>query len=1191
MFASITRSRARRRGVVLVVILGMLGLLALIGVTFATFSNQSQINARNFAAAQSFPDAAEMMDYALSQLLVDTANPQSVIRGHSLVRDMYGNDAGNNGALLNGFPDGSGAILFQTGQLAPSYVSTGQYTGLIKCVTNIPNNAPAFYGYDFRRWVIRTGPTTGGNPNLGTFTYYGGRTFEILADDANDSSGYRAFYVYGGDDGQPMPPTTPKRAGSTPSIAGYTPAGRAGTWQSTLPTLQFVASNQFPLFLDGRFMRAFNGPGLAGMGYDGVNPPGPHNNPNIPTSQPIPLYANFRYNGNVLSNVLNASNPNYTPTYGPGYGDPNQICGMDEDYDAADLENWFLAVQSADGQVVLPSFHRPGILTKNDWSLQWSSNDTNAIQLQSTRAMSKILRPRRADGHSPISFPDLLPDATTGKITYDVDNDGDGTTDAVWLDLGYPPKRNAEGQLFKPMFAFTIIGLNGKLPLNTAGNLQSRTSTGAGASVFQEFDHTEHYGNSPSEIDLRYALQNAYDPAPGHFYSQKDNAGIATPGTYNQNTGVYTEGTLADGTTPGGIPVAETQLRNILTGTRPFATPGSNNVPLNGDANWVVVDGQLWFLPNNVADVADVPTNGTVYRQTPPVAGRWGEEDAVPQQLVNPNPGYIFNNSVRAGHSIASGGFDARDDDFRTFDMWPSATTGEQADFYDLQGGLGLPVERMRRFVTPVDLSGDGRVVTFNGAAQRGVPRALGADVFGRVSFFRYFRPPGLPLATVNSAYNVPASIGQLPVYPGGPNLDTNNPYHGYASNMNPAKLVGIQNTLLGAAMPSDVDANGQQVPVYGGGVASPTSPQLPTYTGTVNSDLTFISPGLNDADEMNLYVPSRLDSPFGPSDLEWLYRFQDVDGASLNSRLAQLAPISFLNPKDGTRRRRLFALDSWETTNFVWANDNPQGTFPNNSRFSSVGNASFFAVNQAYVNIRPTPTDPAWDFSVQAQPSNNSNSKYPVNTPSLAHRDRRINLNFPIPVSNSPIEPVRQKWIRETYEFLKATLPPKAVDTPEELAQLSQYVVNIVDFRDPDATMTKFVNTDVVVVPATAGTGNTTQGTQATLQFATLTTQPVIRPAYDPNYNENDRFLIQWGMEYQPVAINEVLAFKFQTKIKKADDNPDDANYTTRFFVELVNTLTKDGLNQPPAAPTPATSTSPAGISSCSRRQRRRPA
>ncbi len=109
----------------------------------------------------------------------------------------------------------------------------------------------------------------------------------------------------------------------------------------------------------------------------------------------------------------------------------------------------------------------------------------------------------------------------------------------------------------------------------------------------------------------------------------------------------------------------------------------------------------------------------------------------------------------------------------------------------------------------------------------------------------------------------------------------------------------------------------------------------FPTYDFKVNVDR-IRSDGLNEADEMNLYTPNPLlDSPFGPSDLEWLYRQQDVDGATLSSRLAQLAPISFTNELDGQRRRRLFALDSWEPNNFVWANDNPGGAFNSNSQHS----------------------------------------------------------------------------------------------------------------------------------------------------------------------------------------------------------------------------------------------------------------
>jgi len=152
----------------------------------------------------------------------------------------------------------------------------------------------------------------------------------------------------------------------------------------------------------------------------------------------------------------------------------------------------------------------------------------------------------------------------------------------------------------------------------------------------------------------------------------------------------------------------------------------------------------------------------------------------------------------------------------------------------------------------------------------------------------------------------------------------------------------------------------------------TPNKVITPTYTFHVNSDPAapvppygvpnHVSSGMNEADEIDLYTPARmsgrLDSPFGPSDLEWLYRSQDVDGPSLSSRLAQLAPISFNNPLDGIRRRRLFALDTWELNNFVWANDNPSGAFPANSNFPQLGNPNLvYPLNTSspYFNGKPS--------------------------------------------------------------------------------------------------------------------------------------------------------------------------------------------------------------------------------------------
>src|SRR5262249_24130128 len=155
----------------------------------------------------------------------------------------------------------------------------------------------------------------------------------------------------------------------------------------------------------------------------------------------------------------------------------------------------------------------------------------------------------------------------------------------------------------------------------------------------------------------------------------------------------------------------------------------------------------------------------------------------------------------------------------------------------------------------------------------------------------------------------------------------------------------------------------------------------------------------------------------------------QDVDGVYMTSRLSQLAPVSFTNTIDGQRRRRLYALDSWETNNIVYANDNPAGpdltasggatlrvgTFYNNSRFSAHPPAQ--GHGPPFTN--PDYTPPQADATLLAANTYNKNNPYPTYTPSLAHRDKKINLNYPLPVSNDPNEPVRQKWISETYYLL----------------------------------------------------------------------------------------------------------------------------------------------------------------------------
>lgn len=1446
MNASFPLTRARRRGIVLVLVLGMLALLALIGVTFATFAGQSLINGRNFVQGVSRPQSEALMDYALSQLINDSNNPLSAIRGHSLLRDMYGNDSVFRGANPPANPAvETGGLLTQvvigttfqslhfTGYVPhPQPASPGgtPFFNQLQYFTNIPI-AGQYYGLDFTRWIIRF--PTAGVP----------QTFEVLEDDASDTTaGVHKFTLSANLVNPTNDPTYPDGGAMGPmSSADWTafiyanpnlgaavdttaapPYVKKG-FSKLAPELNTVSTGATPtdsqlsasapsnaFVLDGRYMRAFNGPGL-------TRPVPPTDSTGTIQINAYPYnlaaYANFR---------LNAFNPS-------AIADPDAI-GMDEDYDACDLENWFLAIQSADGQVMIPSFHRPGILMPGDWSL--AADNTSYLNVA---RRSKILRPRQID-NSPLFPSDPSTLDPTGKLTYDVDNDGDGVSDSVWLDLGYPVQRDPNGKLYKPLFSFMVLGLNGRLPLNTVGNLQARaigdetssppsglasstqvpvpgkyTIGGPGTPFYNVYsaaayydsplwDHASHLGYSVNEINPKFALQNA----PSNVYSVNSAGFKASPYgfAYSQMDNV-------------GVSVALTQLRNILSGT----VPGG---PLNGDSNLVFVDGQafttgsiaygspgFYGFPNNVADGYDTATTDNTTKTTyvqaagTRVPGRWGEPEGIPTRLGFPTaatfdpstPMYWYQNPVRAGRSVYSTGStnDVMDDDLDSTDLYlasqfeiPTVTpntfslvqtvtgssdqytiplnmtyTGNQqftrnypefVDAFDNAGQMRLASERARRYVTPQDPAGVGRVVSFMTRPLNDADYGLGSDNKGRSSFFRYFRPAGMPQevrypyphptgTTFPYAYTTSSGLGQqylMPVLvPAGWSSNPtpltksdihNNRLHGFQSMLTPAINDNAPPQVVPTmgAMPYDnsfdYSAGTNSIPIGDFGYVKATTPAnnpillAPTINPTVNTYLKthvnsengpnlgatgygtiypipygapygitnnqpqnapvvngYLDGSLNkdEADEMNLYVNNRYDMPYGPSDLEWLYRKQDVDGATLSSRLSQLAPISFLNPADGLTRRRLFSTDAFDLTGFVYANDNPipyagaayvgntingvtlsastDHDFTYNSRFGHNASPSLEAMNQVpslnifshyanfitteflpnvtlpaqavygtnlapnthYLNtinsyipnsafvgsaqILPAQIDPSKPNSATAPlatfttnahtnavvdpytnlivPAGGISAGIPqsmvqVQTPPLAHRDRKINLNFPLPISNEPAESIRQKWCRETYQMLKAILPPASVDTPEELAALSQYVVNIIDFRDPDCTMTRFVNTDLEVTdvltkqaPNNLLIANVYDPTWTVsppgVKFATSTIPDGHFP-YDPSIYHPDTvtsFLVQHGMEYNPIALNEVMAYQGQNA---AGTTP---NYQA-MFIELVNTLTEEQNN-----------------------------
>ena len=176
----------------------------------------------------------------------------------------------------------------------------------------------------------------------------------------------------------------------------------------------------------------------------------------------------------------------------------NAASDFDEDYDAADYNNWFLShrVDASSGDVI-PSFHRPSVI--NYLLNQAGASNTPDLFASLARATFRPLPfaslnnrsftggnpnyalrvPYDANAISPAKMQQLLTALIDGQ--WDVDNDSDGNADSIWIDLGIPEFVTREGKLIKPLVAPMIEDLSGRLNLNAHGNPQlSRLANVAG---------------------------------------------------------------------------------------------------------------------------------------------------------------------------------------------------------------------------------------------------------------------------------------------------------------------------------------------------------------------------------------------------------------------------------------------------------------------------------------------------------------------------------------------------------------------------------------------------------------------------------------------------------------------------------------------------------------------------------------
>jgi hypothetical protein len=130
--------------------------------------------------------------------------------------------------------------------------------------------------------------------------------------------------------------------------------------------------------------------------------------------------------------------------------EPNRL-STNEDYDAADYQNMFLALVETERNNpnptrVIPSFDRPTL-----------------------RAYSTANDPPPAPAGNQPSRADFR--AFGNSVGTVVDNDGDGFNDSVWIDIGLPIQTDVKGRVYKPLVSYMCVDMDGKINLNAHGNL------------------------------------------------------------------------------------------------------------------------------------------------------------------------------------------------------------------------------------------------------------------------------------------------------------------------------------------------------------------------------------------------------------------------------------------------------------------------------------------------------------------------------------------------------------------------------------------------------------------------------------------------------------------------------------------------------------------------------------------------
>src|SRR3972149_239886 len=457
-----------RRGVLLLVVLGLLAMFGLVAVAFVLLSGQAQRSAKNMQRVdQTLEEPEKLLNEAMMQVARGPSNPVSVVGPHSLLEDIYGNTS-VYAHITSAVAVAGGQLIEITYEIASPNLPD-------------PTGTPPWIADPFPQYRLG---------NVITFL-------------------------------------DPPLKGESTRMVGMNPtSGRYQLQATGTISIASIAANT-RIIINGT---PFSG---TGFGYDPntgrldiLFDPRPSENKNWNLALLPRPFLTFQEYQDWLTNVWPLGNDGQGGTSDDRSMLP--IVSANEDYDAADFQNMIIGAQ-IDTQTstippqpwtaTLPSLHRPALV--NYWMNQqgvsaWGNlpPDLQAriilrplpVNHPNFTGSNPNFNPPAPDPANDPSLPVHIPgfDPTwngefvdqynsAGANTpdgicdyqWDVDNDGDGVADSIWVDLGMPARATKDGKLYKPLFAILCGDMEGGLSLNAHGDL---------AQIDSNYYHT---GNPP----------------------------------------------------------------------------------------------------------------------------------------------------------------------------------------------------------------------------------------------------------------------------------------------------------------------------------------------------------------------------------------------------------------------------------------------------------------------------------------------------------------------------------------------------------------------------------------------------------------------------------------------------------------------------------------------------------------------